>query len=153
MSRWGPSTGTIEVIGNPEDIRAHVAGSAYTPELSRGMLTGKIRSTDWFDHGDFRSTNPRFTEENFRANLRLVDEVEAIATGIGVSAAQVSLAWLLAQGENIAPIPGVEKVAYLEENAAAAAIALTNGQVEKLNNLTPPAGDRLTEDYLKTIEH
>jgi aryl-alcohol dehydrogenase-like predicted oxidoreductase len=130
-------------------------GIGFVPwaPLGHGMLTGRIRSTDWFDEGDFRTTNPRFTKENFRRNLRLVDEVEAVAAQAGATPAQVSLAWLLAQGDNIVPIPGIEKVAYLEENAAADGVELTGEQLAKLDGLTPPAGERLTEDYLRVIEH
>ncbi|MCX4831423.1 aldo/keto reductase [Streptomyces sp. NBC_01016] len=129
-------------------------GIGFVPwaPLGHGMLTGKIRSTESFSAEDFRTTNPRFTGENFQANLRIVDEVEAIAAEAGATPAQISLAWLLAQGDHIVPIPGIEKVAYLEENAGADAIELSPEQLAKLDGLTPPAGDRLTEDYLKVIE-
>ncbi|MGH3538973.1 MAG: aldo/keto reductase, partial [Pseudonocardiaceae bacterium] len=78
---------------------------AYSP-LGRGFLTGKIRSTEQLDATDFRATNPRFTGENFQRNLSIADEVEAIAAEVGATPAQVALAWLLAQGDDIAPIPG-----------------------------------------------
>jgi aryl-alcohol dehydrogenase-like predicted oxidoreductase len=113
----------------------------YSP-LGRGFLTGHLRSRDQLADSDFRKKNPRFTEENFRRNLRLVDEVESVARDAGVTPAQVALAWLLAQGEDIAPIPGTKRVARLEENAAAADVRLTAEQVARLGALGAPAGER-----------
>ncbi len=78
--------------------------------LGHGFLTGTIRSTDDFKEGDFRHGNPRFTGENFRRNLRLADEVQAVAAEAGATPAQVAIAWLLAQGDDIAPIPGTKRV-------------------------------------------
>ena len=89
---------------------------AYSP-LGRGMLTGKVRSIDDLADSDLRRTNPRFTEENFRRNLSSADEVQSIADEVGCTSAQVSLAWLLAQGDDIAPIPGTKRVSRVEENA------------------------------------
>ena len=83
---------------------------AYSP-LGRGFLTGEIRSTDDFADNDSRKTNPRFTGENFERNLRAVDEVKAIAAEVGATPGQVALAWVLAQGDDIAPIPGTKRVA------------------------------------------
>ena len=112
---------------------------AYSP-LGRGFLTGEIRSVDDLDADDFRRTNPRFTGENFQRNLRIVDEVEAIAAEVGATPAQVALAWLLAQGDDIAPIPGTKRVVRVEENVAADAIELTRQQIDNLTNLTPGPG-------------
>jgi aryl-alcohol dehydrogenase-like predicted oxidoreductase len=85
--------------------------------LGHGFLTRQIRSADQFDDdGDFRKTNPRFTGENFQPNLRIADEVTAVATEVGATPAQVALAWLLSQGEDIAPIPGTRRVSRVEEN-------------------------------------
>jgi aryl-alcohol dehydrogenase-like predicted oxidoreductase len=97
---------------------------AYSP-LGRGFLTGNIRSADQLDATDSRATNPRFSGENFQHNLRLVEEVEAIAAEVGATPAQVAIAWLLAQGDNIAPIPGTRRVPRVEENVAADAVELT----------------------------
>ncbi|MFJ9713929.1 aldo/keto reductase [Streptomyces sp. NPDC101234] len=119
--------------------------------IGRGFLTGKIRSTDQFDATDRRLTNPRFTEENFRRNLALVDEVEAVAAAAGATPAQVALAWLLAQGDDIAPIPGTKRVSRVEENTAADAVELTAEQLGKLNDLTPAAGDRLEAEMNQLI--
>ena len=114
---------------------------AYSP-LGRGFLTGAIRSTAEFADDDFRKNNPRFTEGNFEANLRIVDEVEAVATEVGATPAQVALAWLLAQGEDIVPIPGTKRVSRLEENAGADAVELSPAQLGRINAIAPAAGDR-----------
>ncbi|MCS7476985.1 aldo/keto reductase [Umezawaea endophytica] len=120
--------------------------------LGRGFLTGTVRSTDHFDAGDFRSSNPRFTDENFQHNLRLADEVAAIATRIGVTPAQVALAWLLAQGDDIAPIPGTKRVTRVEENTAADAVTLTEEQLATLGSLPPAAGDTHNEAQMRMME-
>jgi aryl-alcohol dehydrogenase-like predicted oxidoreductase len=90
----------------------------YSP-LGHGFLTGEIRSTDDISDDDWRKTNPRFVGENFQRNLRIVDEVKAVAAEAGVTPAQFALAWLLAQGDDIAPIPGTKRVARVEQNTAA----------------------------------
>jgi aryl-alcohol dehydrogenase-like predicted oxidoreductase len=123
----------------------------YSP-LGHGFLTGKIRSTDDFADDDWRKTNPRFTSENFQRNLRIVDEVEAVAAEAGATPAQIALAWLLAQGNDIAPIPGTKRVARVEENTAADRIELSAEQVERLNSLTPAAGERHDEANMAVID-
>jgi len=114
---------------------------AYSP-LGRGFLTGQIRSPEQFDAADVRRTHPRFAEASFAQNMRIMDEVEAVAREAEVTPAQVALAWLLAQGEHLAPIPGTRRVSRLEENAAADAIELTAGQLARLSAIQPPVGDR-----------
>jgi aryl-alcohol dehydrogenase-like predicted oxidoreductase len=123
----------------------------YSP-LGHGFLTGKIRSTDDFADDDWRKTNPRFTSENFQRNLRIVDEVEAVAAEAGATPAQIALAWLLAQGNDIAPIPGTKRVARVEENTAADRIELSAEQVERLNSLTPAVGERHDEANMAVID-
>ncbi|MFL5994214.1 MAG: aldo/keto reductase [Streptomyces sp.] len=120
---------------------------AYSP-LGRGFLTGAIRSTRELDPGDFRLTTPRFAEGNFERNLRMVDEVEAVAAVAGATPAQVALAWLLAQGDDVVPIPGTKRVARVEENAAADAVTLTPDQLARLDALTPPSGERYADGDL-----
>ena len=120
--------------------------------LGRGFLTGTIRSTDQFDPTDFRNDNPRFSEENFQHNLRLADEVAAVAAQIGSTPAQVALAWLLAQGDDIAPIPGTRRLARVEENAGADHIRLTDEQLAKLTSLPPAAGDTHNEAQMRMME-
>jgi aryl-alcohol dehydrogenase-like predicted oxidoreductase len=114
---------------------------AYSP-LGRGFLTGQIRTLDQLDADDFRRTNPRFAQDNLDQNLRIVAEVEAVAAAAGATAAQVALAWLLAQGDDIVPIPGTRRVARLEENIAAAELTLSPDQLARLSAIRPPAGDR-----------
>jgi aryl-alcohol dehydrogenase-like predicted oxidoreductase len=87
--------------------------------LGHGFLTGEIRSPEQLSDDDWRKTNPRFTGENFQRDLRIVDEVRAVATEAGATPAQIALAWLLAQGDDIAPIPETKRVARVEENTAA----------------------------------
>ncbi|WP_433519662.1 aldo/keto reductase [Nonomuraea sp. CA-143628] len=120
--------------------------------LGRGFLTGQIRSTDGFAEGDFRHGNPRFTGENFQHNLRLVDEVQAIAAAAGATPAQVALAWVLAQGDDIAPIPGTKRVSRVEENTAADGIRLSDERLAALSSLPPAAGDTHTEAGLRMLE-
>lgn len=119
--------------------------------LGHGFLTGQIRSTDQFDEGDWRKRNPRFTGENFRHNLRIADQVTALAAEVGATPAQVALAWLLAKGDDIAPIPGTKRVSRLEENTAADGIELTAEQVSRLDNLNPAAGDHHEEADMRLL--
>jgi aryl-alcohol dehydrogenase-like predicted oxidoreductase len=123
----------------------------YSP-LGHGFLTGKIRSIDDLADSDWRKTNPRFTGENFQRNLRIVDEVEAIAAELDATPGQVALAWLLAQGDNLAPIPGTKCVSRLEENAAADAIQLSAEQVDRLNKLPAAAGEHHNQEQMQLLE-
>ena len=120
--------------------------------LGRGFLTGTIRSREQFDPTDFRADNPRFTEENFQHNLHLADQVAAVAAQIGAAPAQVALAWLLAQGDDIAPIPGTRQVARVEENVAADAVRLTDEQLAALTALPPAAGDTHNAAQMRMME-
>ncbi|HEY4268587.1 MAG TPA: aldo/keto reductase [Galbitalea sp.] len=117
---------------------------AYSP-LGRGFLTGSIRSLDQLDETDFRRNNPRFEGENLAANIRIVEQVDAVARDAGATAGQVALAWLLAQGEDIAPIPGTTKIRNLEDNAAADELTLTASQLANLEGVEAPAGDRYAD--------
>jgi aryl-alcohol dehydrogenase-like predicted oxidoreductase len=114
----------------------------YSP-LGRGFLTGQIQSTDDLAADDFRRNNPRF--QNLDANRRIAEEVEQIAGEAGATSAQVAIAWLLAQGDDIAPIPGTKRVSRLEENAGADTIELTDTQLERLTSIQPPVGDRYAD--------
>jgi aryl-alcohol dehydrogenase-like predicted oxidoreductase len=119
--------------------------------LGHGFLTGTIRSAGQFDGSDWRKNNPRFTGENFQHNLRIADEVQAAAAEAGATPAQVALAWLLAKGDDIAPIPGTRRVPHVEENTGADRIELTAEQISKLDNLTPPAGDTHEEADMRLL--
>jgi aryl-alcohol dehydrogenase-like predicted oxidoreductase len=114
---------------------------AYSP-LGRGFLTGRLRSMDELDASDYRRTVPRFNRGNFEQNLRIADQVEAVAKDARATPAQVALAWILAQGDTIAPIPGTKHVFRLEENAAADEIELTADQLARLEAIDSPVGDR-----------
>jgi aryl-alcohol dehydrogenase-like predicted oxidoreductase len=123
----------------------------YSP-LGRGFLTGQVRSLDELEDDDFRKTNPRFEGANFEHNLGVADEVRQIAAEVGATAAQVALAWLLAQGEAITPIPGTKRVSRLEENVAADSLELTAEQLAKLTSITPPVGDHHTEAQMRLLD-
>jgi aryl-alcohol dehydrogenase-like predicted oxidoreductase len=123
----------------------------YSP-LGHGFLTGQIRSVEDIPDDDWRKTNPRFVGENFERNLRVVDEVEAIGREVGATPAQIALAWLLAQGEDIAPIPGTRRVARVEENTAADAVRLDDHHLERLADLTPASGARHDAANMATVD-
>ncbi|RZJ91786.1 MAG: aldo/keto reductase [Chryseobacterium sp.] len=123
----------------------------YSP-LGHGFLTGQITSPDQLADNDWRKDNPRFMGENFQRNLGILTEVKAIADELGATNAQIALAWLLAQGNDIAPIPGTRRVTRVEENTAADSINLSPSQLERLNNLTPASGERHNEASMATID-
>jgi aryl-alcohol dehydrogenase-like predicted oxidoreductase len=116
----------------------------YSP-LGRGFLTGAIRSLDQLDESDFRRSNPRFAGDALDANLAIVDRVEAVARETDATPAQVALAWLLAQGDDIAPIPGTRRIVALEENVAADAVQLTAEQLAALGEIGTAVGDRYAD--------
>jgi len=124
---------------------------AYSP-LGRGFLTGTVRSTQELPDTDYRKTNPRFFDDNFQHNLRCADEVRDIGADVGATAAQVALAWLLAKGPDIVPIPGTKRVTRLEENVGADAIELTADQLARLDRLTPPVGGHHAEAQMAWID-
>jgi aryl-alcohol dehydrogenase-like predicted oxidoreductase len=123
----------------------------YSP-LGHGLLTGQIRSAADIPDDDWRKTNPRFTDENFDRNLRLVDEVRAIGAEIGATPAQTALAWILTRGDDIAPIPGTRRVARVEENTAADAVELSPAQIDRLGALQPAAGERHDDANMASID-
>jgi aryl-alcohol dehydrogenase-like predicted oxidoreductase len=116
----------------------------YSP-LGRGFLTGTIRSLDQLDENDFRRSNPRFESENLQQNIGIVEVVDAVAGELDATPAQIALAWLLAQGEGIVPIPGTKRVTRLEENAGADVLVLTPEQLARLSAVAAPAGDRYAD--------
>jgi len=119
----------------------------YSP-LGRGFLTGRFRSLDDLDEDDFRRNNPRFEGENFERNMELVERVEEIAAEKEVTAGQLALAWVLAQGDDLVPIPGTKRRAYLEENVAATEIELSEDELRRLDEAAPrgaAAGDRYAD--------
>jgi aryl-alcohol dehydrogenase-like predicted oxidoreductase len=124
----------------------------YSP-LGHGFLTGDIRSPEQLSDDDWRKTNPRFTGENFQRNLRIVDEViQSVAAEVGATPAQIALAWLLAQRDDIGPSPGTKRVARVEENIAADRVELSDGQIKRLNNLMTAAGERHDDGNMAVID-
>jgi aryl-alcohol dehydrogenase-like predicted oxidoreductase len=126
-----------EILATVRDLG--IGFVAYSP-LGRGFLSGSIRSIDDLPEGDFRRHNPRFTGENFTRNLDTVDRVIAIAEEKGCTASQLALAWVLAQGDDIVPIPGTKRSAYLDENLAAAEISLTAEDLRRIDEVSPKGG-------------
>jgi aryl-alcohol dehydrogenase-like predicted oxidoreductase len=118
--------------------REHGIGVVPFSPLGRGFLTGAITGPDDFAEDDWRRGHPRFTGEALAANLRLVEAVRAMAGEKGVSPGQLALAWVLAQGDDVVPIPGTKRRSYLEENAGAAAVELTADDLARLESIAPP---------------
>ncbi|MCB1465939.1 MAG: aldo/keto reductase [Rhizobiaceae bacterium] len=124
---------------------------AYSP-LGRGFLSGAIDKPGDFEAGDFRAANPRFQKENLTKNLELLNSVKAIASRHGCMPGQVALAWLLAQGKDIVPIPGTKRVPYLEENVAAASVNLGEDDLAHLRSaFAHVAGERYTPEGMKGV--
>ena len=137
QSEWSLWTRDLE-----EDVlgvaREHGIGIVPFSPLGRGFLTGAITSPADFGEDDFRRNQPRFQGEAFAANLRLVDAVRELAAEMGATPGQLALAWVLAQGEDVVPIPGTKRRSYLEENAGAAAVVLDADDLARLDAIAPP---------------
>jgi aryl-alcohol dehydrogenase-like predicted oxidoreductase len=126
---------------------------AYSP-LGRGFLSGTIRSVDDFAENDFRRSSPRFQGENFAKNLDVLDQVISLAQDKGVTPSQLALAWLLAQGGDIVPIPGTRRIANLEDNVGALGVTLTEDDLAAIERVSPAgvaAGERYAEAGMRTI--
>ena len=132
-------------------------GIGFVPfsPLGRAILTGKLRDMSVLGDKDLRATMPRFQGENFESNLKLVDQLVTFAATKGTSAAAIALAWVLAKGTNIAPIPGTKHEAFLDEDAGAAELTLSGDEVAKLDTLFAPeniAGSRYPESLMASID-
>jgi aryl-alcohol dehydrogenase-like predicted oxidoreductase len=132
-------------------------GIGLTPfsPLGRGFLTGAVKRAEDYPAGDYRRTDPRYTGENFDRNVAAAGKVNALAQARGVKPGQIALAWLLAKGDDIAPIPGTKRRTYLEENVAAADIRLSADEVAALDAALPPgsiAGPRYTENQMAMVD-
>ena len=130
-----------------------VALVAYSP-LGRGFLTGAITRPDDFAEDDYRRVNPRFTGENFAMNLAIVDKVKRFASDKGCTPGQLAIAWVIAKGDDIVPIPGTKRVKYLEENAGAVDVKLTPAEVAEIDTVFPPdaaAGDRYAANMMGSL--
>lgn len=146
QSEWSLWTRDLEIDGDGGAgggsvlgvAREHGIGIVPFSPLGRGFLTGAIRTPDDFGADDWRRGHPRFTGEAFAANLRLVDAVRALADEKGCTPGQLALAWVLAQGEDVVPIPGTKRRSYLEENVAAVAVRLAEDDLARLGEIAPP---------------
>jgi aryl-alcohol dehydrogenase-like predicted oxidoreductase len=149
-SLWTRDPEDNEVLETTRELG--VGFVAYSP-LGRGFLTGRFRSPDDFDEDDFRKHHPRFQGETFRRNLDLVERVEEIAREKAVTPAQLALAWVLSRGDDVVPIPGTKRRAYLEENAGAVDVELTEDDLARIEEAFPKgatAGDRYAD--MSTID-
>jgi aryl-alcohol dehydrogenase-like predicted oxidoreductase len=123
----------------------------YSP-LGRGFLAGRFTSPDDLDVDDWRRQNPRFQDDNLEANLRLAAKVKEIAAEKDVTPAQLAIAWVLAQGEDLVPIPGTKRRTYLEQNAAAVDISLTKDDLARIDaELPEAAGERYDEAGMRSV--
>jgi aryl-alcohol dehydrogenase-like predicted oxidoreductase len=150
LSLWSRDA-EAEVIPTVRELG--ISFVAYSP-LGRGFLSGRFKSPADFPEDDFRKNHPRFQGENFEKNIRLVSEVEAMAKEKGCTTAQLALAWVLAQGEDIVPIPGTKHVRYLEENIGALDVKLTSEDLQRLDQILPPgaaAGERYHARGMETV--
>ncbi len=135
----------------------HELGTGFVPfsPLGRGFLTGRIKDTTGFGEKDFRKDNPRFVGENFSKNLEFVKRIENLAAAKKCTAGQIALAWVMAQGKDIVPIPGTKRRKYLEENVAAVDLKLSKEELERINEIAPPgvaAGARYTDEMMKAVD-
>lgn len=131
QSEWSLWTRDIEPEVLPVARQLGVGLVPYSP-LGRGMLTGALTGRDSLDEGDRRLQTPRFSEDNFDHNRRLVSALEEVASGLGCTSGQVALAWVLAQGDDVVPIPGTRSIAHLDENAAAVDVVLTDEALARI---------------------
>jgi aryl-alcohol dehydrogenase-like predicted oxidoreductase len=137
QTEYSLGTRDVEENGVLETARELGIGFvAYSP-LGRGFLTGQFKTFDDLPADDFRRRNPRFQGKNFEKNLELVREVERMASAKGVTPAQLALAWVLARGDDVVPIPGTKRVKYLEQNAAAAGVRLSTDELAHLDAVFP----------------
>jgi aryl-alcohol dehydrogenase-like predicted oxidoreductase len=147
QSEWSLWTRDVEAEILPTCRDLGIGVVAYSP-LGRGFLTGTITSPDQLEPGDFRRTNPRFQGDNLAANLVLAERVRWLAAVKGCTPAQLALAWLLAQGEDVVPIPGTKRRRYLEENAASFDVVLTESDLDSIAyaaQVGAAAGDRYAD--------
>ncbi|MFJ5440791.1 aldo/keto reductase [Pectobacterium sp. CHL-2024] len=153
QSEYSLWTRDMEAEILPTCKRLGIGFVPYSP-LGRGFLTGAIRSPDDLAADDFRRTNPRFSGENFGKNLQLVEKINQLAQEKQVTPSQLALAWVLAQGEHIVPIPGTKRRRYLEENVAALDVTLTKEELAAIDAIFPPdaaAGERYGKESMAAL--
>jgi aryl-alcohol dehydrogenase-like predicted oxidoreductase len=128
-----------------------IALVAYSP-LGRGFLSGRFSSEEELEEGDYRLAGPRFTGENLKQNLTLAERVRELAAERGITPGHLAIAWVLSRGEHVVPIPGTKRVAYLEENLAAADVVLDDAEAEAIAQALPPAaGERYPEAVMRSV--
>jgi len=137
LSLW---TREVESNGVLDTVRDLGIGFVPYSPLGRGFLTGAIKSPQDFEEGDWRKNNPRFSGENFQKNLHIVEKLNELASQKGYTASQLALAWVLAKGDDIVPIPGTKRRKYLEENIKAAEITLSADEMAEIDSIFPPDG-------------
>jgi aryl-alcohol dehydrogenase-like predicted oxidoreductase len=154
QSEYSLWTRDVEENGVLETCRELGIGFVPFSPLGRGFLSGEIKTLEDLAEDDWRRTNPRFQGENFDNNLQLVKKVQEIASEKGIKASQLALAWVLAQGENVVPIPGTKRRKYIEENAAAVNIELSADELKQIEDVFPldaVAGLRYPEEMMKSV--
>src|SRR4051795_8173274 len=151
QSEWSLFTRGLEAEIVPTARELNVGLVPYSP-LGRGMLAGALTSTESLAPDDFRRNHPRWTGENLEHNLALVSRIRELAEQAGCSPVQLAIAWVLAQGDDVVPIPGTKHVRYLEENAAAAEVGLSHDVVRELDTLGEAAGERYPEAMMGAVE-
>jgi len=155
QTEWSLFTRDVEDNGVLATVRELGIGFVPYSPLGRGFLSGKIRTVDDFAEDDFRRTSPRFQGENFAKNLAVLDRVVAIAEAKGVTPTQLALAWVLAQGEDVVPIPGTRRIANLEENVSALDVELTPAELAAIEEVAPAgvtAGERYSPSGMRWLE-
>jgi aryl-alcohol dehydrogenase-like predicted oxidoreductase len=154
QSEYSLWTRDVEQNGVLETCRELGIGLVPYSPLGRGFLSGELKKFEDLPANDFRRTNPRFQGENFEKNLNLVEKIEELAREKGITASQLALAWVLAQGEDLVPIPGTKRRKYLEQNAAAVDITLTDEELRQIDEIFPlnaAAGQRYQPEMMKTV--
>jgi aryl-alcohol dehydrogenase-like predicted oxidoreductase len=152
-SLWSRDVETNGVLATCRELG--ITFVPYSP-LGRGFLTGAIQKAEDLDASDWRRTNPRFGEAALKANLKLADIVKDLASKKGCSPAQLALAWVLAQGPDIVPIPGTKRLRYLEDNMGALAVALTKADLQEISDSLssiPVVGERYAPDMMALVNH
>ncbi|ANE76066.1 aldo/keto reductase [Dickeya solani] len=155
QSEYSLWTRDVEAEILPACRRLGIGFVPYSP-LGRGFLTGAIKRRDALAADDFRRANPRFSDENFAKNLQLVEKITQLAREKAVTPSQLALAWVLAQGEHIVPIPGTKRRRYLEENVGALSVSLTPRELDDINAIFPPeaaAGARYGQEGMATLDN
>jgi len=154
QSEYSLWTRDPETTGTLAACREHgIAFVAYSP-LGRGFLTGAITKPEDFAEDDYRRINPRFTGENFTKNLAIVDKIREFAADKGCTPGQLALAWVIAKGDDLIPIPGTKRVKYLEENAGAVDVVLSPAEVAEIDAVFPPdsaVGDRYASNMMGSV--